>query len=154
MLDERKKDRPNYTALDLTKLLDRTAVDRLEDKRLPSWSWAGYSEYFEQYSGAVNEARKINVSALQYIGMLGPDWHPAGYSQIIASEGGGGTSEPKNFQLEMPNKKEVVLNNFGARAFLLENLELNKIDHLILVHFKNLDTDRIPELRGRADYTN
>jgi hypothetical protein len=151
LLDREMKDEPNYKAFEIANYVDKTALDQLDDKRLSSWSWKGYSEYFEQYSAAVAEARKSRASALQYIGTLGLDWHPTGYSQIIVQNSGNSEPAVKNFRLETQNKKEVKLDNFGARAFLLENLKLQDINHLILIHFTNLDADRIPELRGHLE---
>jgi hypothetical protein len=151
-LDQQMKGQPNYTTFELAEHVDKTALDQLNDWQISSWSWKSYSKYFKQYSIAFDKARKSHSSALEYIGTLGPDWDPTGYSKVIVQQNGNGASEAKNFRLETQDKEEVKLDNFGARAFLLENLNLQDIDHLILIHFNNLD-ERIPEIRGKFDDT-
>lgn len=148
-LDKEMKDSKDYKIFDLTRELDKTALAKLAADGLESWSWNAYSEYYDQYSAAVEKARDSNASAFKFIGTIGPDWHPAGYSKIISPDSNHDGTVETNFNLVTMNKHEVKIDNFGARVFLVENLRLRDIDHIFLIHFSNLDTDRIPEIRGR-----
>lgn len=151
VIDESKKDQAGYISSDITRSLDKSAVEQLADRRVSSWSWKEYSSHYEQLAAAIDLAKKSGVSAFQYIGRLGPDWHPAGYSKIISEEFVQGSHDSNNFRLLLQNGNEVKLDNFGARAFLLPNVELIDLRHVVMIHFANIDTDRIPELRGRFE---
>jgi hypothetical protein len=90
-------------------------------------------------------------SAKDYMGTLSKDWHPAGYSQVIGMMPHEMRLSSLFFPLPSISRKETIeLPNFGARAFLIENLEISSIDHRIMCDFKFFETEQIPDIRGKS----
>jgi hypothetical protein len=145
-IDVEMKDAKEYRAFDITKYIEPSALLQLQDHRIGSWSWDGYSEFYEPFLHAVTEARLQRTSALNYMGMLGSDWNPLGYSEIISDKLK--NSEAIRFELQTKTKSTVKAEHFGARAFLIENLALNDIDGLLLIHFSHINQERIPDLHA------
>ena len=150
-IDERMSGRSDveYKPYDAAKQIRSDALEQLEKDGLPFYAWDNYSLYYDYFEQQVNAARKSRVDALSYIGEIGKDWHPAGYSEIIDGRHVS-AMENKTFKLKTATDKEVELKNFGARIFLVENIQLSDIKKLMLIQFNNPETDRIPEWPSRA----
>lgn len=144
-VDEMKKGEQNYHPFDLSTKLDPTPFKDLSDERLFTWAWSSYSKYYNDYLEVVTDARRSKISALQYIGSLGQDWHPLGYSQNLEQQ----LDKKGNFELLTNTGDRVEAPNFGVRAFLLENMKLSEINDIALIRFDRPDKDRIPDFGGR-----
>ncbi|KKL69871.1 hypothetical protein LCGC14_2110600, partial [marine sediment metagenome] len=74
-----------------------------------------------------------------------------GYSRIIGLSVS--ATERQSFSLSTSNgEHDYKIKNFGARAFLIENLPIHTIDHRILIDFKELSNERIPDIRGKSGH--
>jgi hypothetical protein len=86
-------------------------------------------------------------SARDHIGGLNPDWHPLGFSKRVADVGA----------CEIPMKsycafsdwtaaKTALRSQFGSRAFLIRNLEIERIPGRIMIDFDQPDRQVIPDI--------
>lgn len=91
---------------------------------------------------------KPAYSALDLVGSLNRDWHPLGFSQKI---------RPSNDSCDVPFASYCAFsdwkavrsgfyNKFGARAFLIRNLEIDRIPGRILIDFENPEKQVIPDI--------
>ena len=80
------------------------------------------------------------------MGTINIDWNKFGYSEILGFNSK--KIDVKNFKLKS-NGKIYTVKNFGVRAFLMRNLRIKDIDHRIMMDFKELDREKIPDIRGK-----
>lgn len=147
-VDAQNVGKAGYRPFDVSRVLDSEALRQLDTLHIPSWRWEAYSMHYKSFRGAVEVARRDRASALEVIGALGPDWHPAGYSEDQNAKNKGDARN--SFKLRTNDKTEIDLPNFGARAFLIENFRIRDIKDAILIQFGNPDEARIPDFVGRA----
>lgn len=128
------------------------AVTKQANMLIDSWAWENWCQYYDEYNRAVIKFRDAptTYSARTLMGQLNLDWHPAGYSMIV------GYKDPKklpnDFTLTACTKEgnlEISIPKFGARAFFVENKDLEKLPHRMMMDFTSPDLERIPDIRGK-----
>ncbi|MCP3478026.1 hypothetical protein NLM33_49160 (plasmid) [Bradyrhizobium sp. CCGUVB1N3] len=89
-------------------------------------------------------------SARTYIGGLSRDWHPLGFSQMKLDSDP--CAKPVKAYCEFDDWKKMASldkKDFGARVFLIRNLEIAKIPGRILLDFDKPSEQLIPDIGTR-----
>ncbi|MFK4501546.1 hypothetical protein ABIF86_005837 [Bradyrhizobium japonicum] len=93
---------------------------------------------------------KASYSARSYIGGVSRDWHPLGFSQRRPDKDP--CTLPAETYCEFKDWDKVTAQyrkDFGARVFLIRNLEIAKIPGRILLDFDSPNDQRIPDIGTR-----
>jgi len=118
---------------------------------LAYWRWENYKARFPRYCELAQKFRcNPSYSARRYIGGLNIDWHPLGLAQKDA--GTDSCQIPPQTYCSISDwsaARGLLLKNFGSRAFLIENLELNEISNRVLIDFVNPPHQVIPDIGFR-----
>lgn len=133
--------------LDGTKL-NSEELKNLEITSIPSYTFDELSKNYPHYCLLSNDfaCNPSTYSAHAYVGSISHDWHPLGFSQ-----------NPREDRCNLPTPKYCEYtgrdaarrdyrNKFGARAFLIRNLEINKIPGRILIDFDRPFDQVIPDI--------
>lgn len=121
--------------------------------KINTWEWENYSQYYDDFRRAVKQFRtgspkcpKGRYSAESLIGDIRSDWNDVGYSQFKE----GSDLKSPTFFLSKGDGGLVSLENFGVRAFLMENMEITSIPGRVMIDFDKPAEDRIPDLTGKV----
>ena len=117
--------------------------------KIPSYRVKSFLDYYPHYCQLAQKFRcKKTYLARPYIGDLAPDWHPLGFSQRSPDDDyckPGVVQEYCQFS-DWNSARSTWLASFGSRAFLMENLPVQKIADRILVDFKDPGDKIIPDI--------
>jgi hypothetical protein len=127
--------------------LNQAELDEFEDIDIPSYRIENFKTIFPRYCELAKTFFCGRYPAKELIGGLYRDWHPLGFSQ----------KNPPARPCAVPTDRFCAFSDwdtarqelkarFGVRAFLIENLEINKIPGRMLFNFQDPLRDRIPEL--------
>ncbi|MDE5446524.1 hypothetical protein GWG65_35215 [Bradyrhizobium sp. CSA207] len=136
------------------KLLDGTNALNSEELRdlavtsIPSYKLESFLDKYPHYCALTYElaCKSSTYSALAFVGSISHDWHPLGFSQ-----------NPRVDRCDLPSAKyceytnwdaagQEYRNKFGARAFLIRNLEINKIPGRVMIDFDRPYDQVIPDI--------
>jgi hypothetical protein len=123
--------------------LSRDAREALgQDAYRNGWAWPNYSQYYEDYCKVAQRFRcNYDTSAKGLIGEISDDWHPLGFARIEPSPP---CLEKDNLcEIKEWNKQELA-KEFGTRVFLIENIELSKLNGHFLFNFHDPKSQIIP----------
>ena len=113
-----------------------------------AWSWPTYKEYYKTYCELAQNFRCSGqpYTAKSLIGELSRDWHPIGLSQRLSSDKD--LCRVPNAPCEISSWEQTsgLRDSFGARVFLIENLELTSINGRIMIHFHDPKHQKIPDI--------
>ncbi|TWI07878.1 hypothetical protein LPJ38_03180 [Bradyrhizobium daqingense] len=135
--------------LDGTNSLNSDQAKDLAITSIPSYKWDDqFGKTYPHYCALSNQfaCNPSTYSAHAYVGSISHDWHPLGFSQ-----------NPREDRCNLPTTKYCEYtsreaaerdyrNKFGARAFLIRNLEINKIPGRRLIDFDRPYDQVIPEI--------
>ncbi|MET4181731.1 hypothetical protein ABIB94_003832 [Bradyrhizobium sp. JR7.2] len=135
--------------LDGKNSLNGEELKDLEITSIPSYRWdEQFGKKYPHYCSLSNEfaCNPSTYSAHAYVGSISHDWHPLGFSQ-----------NPREDRCNLPTTKYCEYSGpnaaardysskFGARAFLIRNLEINKIPGRILIDFDRPYDQVIPDI--------
>jgi hypothetical protein len=120
----------------------------LKNIRIYSWSFSNYSDKYTNYCKLSHEffCSRGKYLASKYIGGLRWDWHPIGISEEE-------TSDPCNEKVDKyceikswDEVKSKLLEHFGSRAFLIENLDIDGLPNRYLIDFGDPTNQVIPDI--------
>jgi hypothetical protein len=131
--------------------------DELSDLRnrdtLSSWSFDSYGKYYPHYCRmALALQCDDKYVAKQYMGTLGADWDPLGFSRKYPATDICHDSAPSQSTLaacestDWSRLTDSVSSSAGARAFLIKNVPIDTIEHRYMFDFAEPSDDRIPDL--------
>jgi hypothetical protein len=112
-----------------------------------SWRWDSYSKYFSDYCQLAQKfTNGTDYSEKALIAEVGRDWHPLGFAQDLENS----TKDPAPCEVNnWDDKFKGLGTTFGARIFLIENLELAKIKGRILIDFKDPHFQLMPDIHAQ-----
>jgi len=114
---------------------------------LSTWSFEQYKPYYHNYCMAVQNFRCGDFAEASLISLLDGDWHPLGFSKITNN----GICNPDAFEecniSDWDKAAPKLLPTFGARAFLIKNLNISEIAGRYLVDFDDPENEKIPDLK-------
>ncbi|HXH47146.1 MAG TPA: hypothetical protein VNK51_25315 [Bradyrhizobium sp.] len=136
------------------KLLDGTNALNSEELRdlaitsIPSYKLESFLSKYPHYCALTYEfaCKPSTYSAHAFVGSISHDWHPLGFSQ-----------NPREDRCNLPSAKycehtdwdaasREYRTKFGARAFLIRNLEINKIPGRVMIDFDRPYDQVIPNI--------
>jgi hypothetical protein len=139
----------SYQAFGVEDRLNKEERDDLKvlDER-NSWAFSRYGQKFGHYCRLAQEFRcDEKFSARALIGDLSRDWHPLGLSQQKLPASDPCRNDPeKQCEIHSWEDTHKLAPSVGARAFLIENLELSTLAGRMLIDFSAPDQQRIPDL--------
>jgi hypothetical protein len=131
-----------------------SAFENLSLEYLGSWRWDQYGAHYKSFCEAVQHFRcdrdrhpDRDFTAKSRIGLLEPDWHPLGFSRRESVRGKCDRSiweecNITNFDAAIPSLLEI----FGARVFLMNNIEIKTIDGRVMIDFDRPSEQLIPDI--------
>jgi hypothetical protein len=130
--------------------------DELDDLRridaLNYWRFENYKQHFRHYCELSQTFRcDTSYSARNYIGGVNIDWHPLGFAQKNIKVDS--CTQPVSSYCSISNwhdAKTSLEANFGARIFLIQNLQIDSISNRFLIDFGNPGSQFIPDIGLRA----
>jgi hypothetical protein len=137
----------NYQPLNVDHELNPNERHDLRQLDIATWSWSGYSQHYKHYCELAQRFRcNEQYTARSLIGDVSRDWHPIGASLQIS--GVHKPCEDPNAPCQVQNWDQILglAQQFGARAFLIENLELSKISGRIMIDFHDPENQVIPDI--------
>ncbi|GJE53912.1 hypothetical protein [Methylobacterium thuringiense] len=148
-----EKDRPDLGNFNIKDRLNESDFNALgldrEAQDPDTWSWDAYGKYYGSYCAVVQRFRcSDRTKRLSYVGEISEDWHPLGFARKRPFDVGYScerTSEICGIS-DWEKAHEKLIGSFGARVFLIENLEIDKTRSRILIDFDNPETQKIPYL--------
>lgn len=141
--DDLGASRQNYRALSLEKRLTEIELTSLSSRAIDSYKWENYKNDYRQYCSQAIAFKNGDYTAKTLIGGIARDWHPMGFSRRLPQ----GPSTEKQDLCNI-SWEEMLKNSqeFGSRAFLIENLALPDISGRLLIHFRDPRNQVIPDL--------
>ena len=136
------------------KLLDGTNAlnsDELQDlavTSIPSFMLDHFSDKYPHYCALTYEfaCKDSAYSAHAYVGNISHDWHPLGFSQS-SNEDRCGLPTAKYCQFSnWDAARQEYSSKFGARTFLIRNLEINKIPGRVMIDFDRPYNQVLPDI--------
>lgn len=126
-------------------------LKNLDDVGLPSYQVENFRDKYPRYCAL---AYKFNCtrtySARPYVGGLFRDWHPLGFSRKDPSGDPCDLTPEKYCEFSGWSKtRSDWLPHFGARTFLMENLDISRISGRVLIDFDNPSHQVIPDIGVR-----
>lgn len=127
-------------------------IKNLKVTDIPSYRIAKFEDKYKRYCQLAYDflCSDKEYSAKDYIGTLYHDWHPLGFSQKKPQ--GNACEVHSSKYCEFSDWKTAKANfrdNFGSRAFLIRNLEIDRIPGRILIDFENPTEQIIPDIGVR-----
>jgi hypothetical protein len=145
IIDKKHKSEPAYQPFQFTP--DQTEV--LNSTQIESYAWKNIRDHFEEYKALSTQFRSNNFGAAEYMGKIENDWQPEGYAQV---EGLNSSDlDTPDFELDAANGQHLTVKRYGARVFLIANMQVSDIDDVIICGFSNLDHGLIPDVGGKSD---
>ena len=120
---------------------------------LTYWSWDYYKAMFPDYCQRAQKFRCDDLySAHNYLGKVGIDWHPLGFAQKDPKEDSCSTKSSVSYCsiTDWQTAESALLNHFGGRIFLIENLKIEDIPNRSLIDFGNPSTQFIQDIGFRS----
>ncbi|MGY4198911.1 hypothetical protein [Bradyrhizobium sp. USDA 4520] len=119
----------------------------LRDTDLNTYPPTAFKPFYPRYCHLARTYFCTDQPSRSLLGGLYRDWHPLGFSQ----------TDPPNAPCDIPEDQFCAFtgwdkvrhdfkDHFGARAFLIENLDVNKIAGRIMIDFTDPHNQRIPEI--------
>lgn len=110
----------------------------------PSYAWDNYKKYYHQFCDLALELVHGQFDVNRYLSDMGADWSPLGFAanDPSANVADKAACDVADWDKDVAKYKNV----FGARAFLIENLEISEIRGVHLIDFDNPGRKRIPEI--------
>lgn len=136
-----------------SELNDEEKLDLSKDRSsLRTWAWPNYSKHYGKYCRLSHRVRcnQKEYNALNYIGSINNDWHPLGLSRKNSSDDAC-TAGPEKFCeiKDIDLFKRDNLDEFGARIFLMNNMELSNLKGKYMFNSINPRYQRIPDIGPR-----
>jgi hypothetical protein len=126
--------------------LNNDQIADLENTHITTYRFDYFKSNYKQYCELTHRFRcDTRYTAHDYIGGLNFDWHPLGSAQRDATPTP--CKLPKDSFCEIPDwraARAALSANFGSRAFMMENQEIEKIPNRILVDFSEPTRQIIP----------
>ncbi|MGO9698454.1 MAG: hypothetical protein ACLPX7_04230 [Xanthobacteraceae bacterium] len=137
-------------------LLSKEELKDLEDDRIPSYRVENFLNKYQHYCELAQKFRcdeKESFSTRIYIGGLYPDWHPLGFSQRNPSKDPCKPQPDPNYCVfaDWNAAKATLIPQFGSRAFVVRNLQVERIPGRMLIDFEQPAHQLIPDIGLRAD---
>lgn len=130
-----------YRAARLEQRLSPAELANLADRKLASWAWDNYRQFFGSYARVFGELRRENVSALEHIGHIGRDWCEPGCSRLV---GHATALRQQTMTLELADGSPLELKRFGIRVFLIRNLPIDSLAGRMLIDFDKPTEQIVP----------
>jgi len=140
-----------WAGFNVDEKLSKAEIEDLERRdQINYWSWNSYGHYYKDYCAAVQKFRcgSQKFSAKLLMGDLSHDWHPLGFARKLPPP-------PSDEPCANPeaacgltdwNNVSSFASTIGARVFLIENIELTRLDGRILIDFDEPKLEVIPDL--------
>jgi hypothetical protein len=134
--------------IDSGTLSDSERNNLLNDDAVVSWSYTdkGYKSYYDSFCKIAQTFRcDPTYAARDLIGSINLAWHPLGFSMMKKPdicENRVSVCKKEDWN----NLAEEIREEFGARAFLIDNLEINELGSRYLVEFDEPDKQVIPDI--------
>ena len=131
--------------------LNSGELQDLSLKDIPTYRITSFIDKYRHYCELTHQFYcDASYSARTYVGGLYKDWHPLGFSQKSPPDNPcsiavGAFCEFKDWE----KARAAYQKNFGSRAFLVRNLEVNRIPGRMLIDFDNPNEQLIPEIGAR-----
>lgn len=109
----------------------------LANTSIPSYRLDRYSDKYPRYCALTYKfaCKSSAYSAHAFVGNISNDWHPLGFSQQTNEDRCGLSPTRYCEYSNWDAARQEYRNKFGARAFLIRNLEINKIPGRVLIDF-------------------
>jgi hypothetical protein len=152
---EKRKDLPELKERFFVgdRLLNKDDEAELESTEIYSYRLENFGKQYQHYCELTYNFKcdKANLySSRTYIGGISRDWHPLGFSQMGIKKDPCGVPVKTYCEFEDWKKAGAQFkSNFGARVFLIRNLEIAKIPGRILIDFNKPAEQRIPDIGTR-----
>ena len=150
-IEQRKDIELKKKFLDGANLLNPGELKELSSKDIPTYRIMSFKDKYRHYCELSQQFFcDPGYSSRTFIGGLYKDWHPLGFSQKSPPEDACSipTSTFCEFQ-DWEKARAAFQNDFGSRAFLIRNLEIDRIPGRILIDFDNPTEQFIPEIGAR-----
>ena len=127
--------------------LNQDQVNDFADISIQSYRIENFKKFYPHYCDLAKTFFCGQYAAKELVGGLYPDWHPL---RILPKNPPAGPCSIPTDRFcafsDWDGVRQEFKNHLGVRAFLVENLEINKIPGRMLFHFQDPLRDRIPEL--------
>lgn len=128
------------------RVLNESQLSNLRSRDTISWGFKNYQHHYREYCLLAHKFRCETVfDAKNFFSDIGPDWHPLGAAvnaEIDACDYG-----PEYCKInDWAQAKNSMKDKFGARVFLIRNLEIAKLRNRYLIDFENPAVQLIPEI--------
>jgi hypothetical protein len=140
-IDKQRAGEPDYRASGLDNLFSPAELADLDNRKIASWAWDNYREYFASYSRVFEQLRKDRISAIDHIGHIGRDWCPAGCSRLVGHDT---PLRPETMTLKLSDGSPVEIERFGVRVFLIRNLPIDTLAGRMLIDFDKPNEQIVP----------
>jgi hypothetical protein len=130
--------------------LNGDEIDELKDANISSYQVENFKSHYPHYCQLAQTFYCGTYPARELVGGLYRDWHPLGFSQ----------KDPPSRPCAIPVKdfcafsdwkktRSDLKTRFGSRAFLINNLEIDRIPGRILIDFEDPSRNVIPDIGAR-----
>jgi hypothetical protein len=147
-----------FTGTDTLK--DDEAVDLRNFNALNYWRWDNYFKFYPRYCQIAHDFEcGLTYSAHDHLSGPNTDWHPLGLAQIgtqrdacdIPAADYCKVSDPSSAKNSWKSMEPALLNNFGSRVFLIQNLTIDSIKSRVLIDFGEPEKQYIPNMSLRSN---
>jgi hypothetical protein len=150
-IEQRKDIELKKKFLEGANVLNPGELKDLSSKDIPSYRIVSFRDKYRHYCELSHQFYcEPSYSARTFVGGLSKDWHPLGFSQRNPPDDA--CSIPVgtycDFQ-DWEKARGTYQKDFGSRAFLIRNLEINRIPGRILIDFDNPNEQVVPEIGAR-----
>lgn len=150
-VEQRKDIELKKKFLEGSNVLNPGELSDLASKDIPSYRITNFKDKYRHYCELTHQFYcDSSFSARTFVGGLYKDWHPLGFSQRTPP------AEPCSIPVgtfcefqDWEKARVSFQKDFGSRAFLIRNLEINRIPGRVLIDFDNPNEQLIPEIGGR-----
>jgi hypothetical protein len=137
-------------------LQDNTAptpdeLKELDSNEIHTYRIERFKDRYPRYCDLVHKFQCAGrFSARDHIGGLNADWHPLGFSKRVADESACDIPVKSYCAFsDWPAARKALGSQFGSRAFLIRNLEIERIPGRIMIDFDEPDRQIIPDIGVR-----
>jgi hypothetical protein len=132
--------------------LNNDELKNLKADDIPSYRVNSFKDKYQHYCELSYKfiCDDTSYSARDFVGGLYRDWHPLGFSQRKPPDDRCGIPIGSYCAFsDWKTAKATFRGNFGSRAFLIRNMEINLIPGRILIDFENPTQQVIPDIGVR-----
>jgi hypothetical protein len=141
--------------LDIYQLSDDARKNLSYRQSIPSWGFSAYAFYYPAFCQLSQKFRceSPKYSARNYIGEINDDWNPLGFALRLPSQHSPCEKQMSDNICNISTWNDAdkqFEKDFGARAFLVKNLQISDLKDVYLIDFEEPDSQVIPDI-GVAD---